>query len=291
MAKLTEEVSLEKELGFPFFFNPETLETRCGEGVSLGEPWFKTLAIWRSLKLAYNCTDEEGNITKQPNLEQYRNPHSIIYSGRRGVYWDNDQLWDLIKQNKIRPDITLLFSGTVADELIRTEGHEHLSNFPEIYETVYGRGGYLLFKSDGDEVKDVMFVVSEKGDHVVFPPGYKHISVNIGETPLVMTDWVSTEASPNFDYIRKHNGGPYWVVKKEKRGKKDGVYSDKNPRYKKNTKLRVIKPADEVELSHGIKIKKGEPMFNLVKNGHIEALDFLNDASDRDFYKKAFVPL
>ncbi|OGJ17643.1 hypothetical protein A3K73_03595 [Candidatus Pacearchaeota archaeon RBG_13_36_9] len=281
MAKLTrEKIDLTREIGFPFSFNLENLETVCGDGVRLGEPWFKTLAIWRSLKLACDCTDEKGNITKQPNLERYRDPHSILYTGRRGVYWDNNDLWDLINKKKIRSDVTLLHSGTIAGELIRTEGHEHLSNFPEIYETINGRGGYLLFKAHDDEVEDVMFVISEKGDHVVFPPGYKHISVNIGETPLVMTDWVSTEANTNFDYIRRHNGGPYWVVKKDK------LWFVRNLRYKKSPRIRVVKPAPEIS---ELEIKKGEPMFNLVKDGKIEKLDFLNDTSKRDFYKKAFI--
>lgn len=273
-------IDLTKEIGFPISFNPENLETVCGEGVRLGDLWAKTLVIWRSLRLAYNCTDDKGSIIKQPNLGQYRNPHSIIYSGRRGVYWDND-LWDLIKEKKIRPDVTVLSSGTIGDELIRTEGHEHLSNFPEIYETICGKGGYLFFKAEEEEVSDAVFVISEKGDHIVFPPGYKHISVNLGEAPFVMTDWVSTEANTDFDYIRKHNGGPYWAVKK------DRLYFIKNPRYRKNASLRVVKPAPEIP---EIGIKKGEPMFNLVKAGKIEKLDFLNDASEREFYKKSFVP-
>ena len=272
-------IDLTNELGIPISFNPENLETVCGNEVKLGEPWIKTLSIWRSLKVAYDCTDGIGNIVKQPNLQKYRNPHAVLYAGRRGVYWDNE-LGDLIKEKKIRPDITALFSGSIGEELIRTEGHEHLSGFPEIYETVLGKGGYLLFKAEDDEVRDVFFVFSEKGDHVVFPPGYKHISVNLGETPFVMTDWVSTEANPDFEYIRKHNGGPYWVVKRDK------LWFVRNQRYKRIPRIRVVRPAPEIpELG----VRKGEPMFNLVKDGKIEMLDFLNDAFDRDFYERAFI--
>ena len=199
-------------------------------------------------------------------------------------------LFDLIKNHKLRPDVTILPSGTVGREYLRTEGHHHLSGLPEIYETVYGRNGYLLFKTvqkDSEDIEDIFFVLAEAGDHVLFPPGYQHISINIGEGPFLMTDWVSTNANSNFEYIKRHNGAPYWVVKS-----RGNLGIERNPRYEgKVPPISLVRPAEEVELSHGHKIKKGESMFNLVRYANINALDFLNETTVHDFYSKAFVSL
>ena len=106
------------------------------------------------------------------------------------------------------------------EEYIRTEGHHHKTNLPEVYENNYGRNIFLLFKvrhnypeEDSsidkpgyEEIEDVMAVFAEPGDHVLFPPGYQHITINIGNTPFVMTDWVSTNAQSSFKYIKRHNG-------------------------------------------------------------------------------------
>lgn len=62
------------------------------------------------------------------------------------------------------------------------------------------------------------------------------------------------------------------------------------PRGRNVPDIKPVKPAEVVKLFHGIKIKKGEPMFNLVKDGKIKALDFLNDTFDNVIYRKAFVP-
>lgn len=291
-------VDLKTEIGIPLLFNTETLETILRTGVRGGECWEKTLnsnELWKSLKIGAGYTNEQGTTIKEPDLSKYRNPpNSILYCGRRGVYWDNKNLWKLINDKKIRPDVTALHAGTIGNEntgneYIRTEGHGHLSGLPEIYETVYGKNGYLLFKPTmpgSEDIEDVFFVFAEAGDHVLFPPRYQHISVNIGKEGFLMTDWVSTNTNSDFDYIKRHNGAPYWVAKGE-----DGKPKfERNPKYRgKVPEIRLVKPAEVVELSHGVNIRKGELMFNLVKDDKAYVLDFLNDNSDKDFYKQAFI--
>lgn len=282
-------INLINRIGIPLSFDPESLEVNF-KGVGFFKRWEKTLRkndLWKSLKFASDYTDKEGNTKKEVNLWDYRNPDSILYSGYQGIYWNDKRLLKLIKQHEIRPDVTVLSAGTIDGEYIRTEGHEHLSGFPEIYETVYGKNGYLLFKTmekDSEDIEDVCFVFAEKGDHVLFPPGYQHISVNIGEEAFLMTDWVSPKANTDFKYIKRHNGAPYWVVKGNQ-----GLEFVKNPKYTgKVPEIRLLKPAPSIP---ELDLKKGEPMFNLVKDGKIEVLDFLNSSSDREFYEKAFVLL
>ena len=277
-------INLEKKIALPLLFDKENLGASFDSNlVTYLKYWEKTLltnGLWKSLKIGSG---------ENVDLWTYRNPNSVLYNGYQGIYWNDKKLLELISEHNIRPDVTMLHAGTIENEYIRTEGHEHLSGLPEIYETVYGENGYLLFKPSKENIEDiadVFFVFAGAGDHVLFPPGYQHISVNTGKEAFLMTDWVSTKANPDFKYIKGHNGAPYWVLR-EKNGEPK---FERNPRYRgKVPEIRPVKPAEVVELSNGIKIKRGEPMFNLVREGKIEALDFLNVSSDSEIYEKAFV--
>jgi oxalate decarboxylase/phosphoglucose isomerase-like protein (cupin superfamily) len=221
-------------------------------------------ALWKSLKFAVDFTDETGKESGQPILSQYYDPDKVLYGGHQGPYWNDQELIAKVKQSNLRPDVTFLPAGTIGDEFIRTEGHHHISNFPEVYETIYGQNIYLLFKPkvnnpesdeaplnpDYHEIEDVMAVFAEPGDHVIFLPGYPHISINIGNTPFVMTDWVSTNANSSFKYIKRHNGAPYWVVK----GRDGRPEFIPNPRYKGAVPtIRLVRPAPEIP-EFGLKI-------------------------------------
>jgi len=285
-------IDISQKIGLPVGFDIETSKIEFGNNVIFKKYWKKTISgttvssepFWKSLKLAVDCTDEAGNIIKEPEFSNYEKKE--LYFGYNGAFLNEEEPLKLIEQNNLRPDITIIPPGMVGEEFIRTEGHEHLSSLPEVYETVLGKNIYFLFKrksTDSDDIEDVIAVFAEEGDHVIFPPGYQHVSINIGNTPFIMTDWVSTNANPDFRFIKKHNGLPYWVVK----GKK-GVEFVKNPRYKGEVpEIRRVKPAEEItEFS----LKKGVPMFNLVKEGKINMLDFLNDKTGKydEVYKKVF---
>ena len=258
--------------------------------------WEKTLEkneLWKSLRFAHHHTNERGRVITEPELWTYRNPGSVLYHGFQGIWDGKIPISDLISQYSIRPDVTALHGGIIGSEYIRTEGHEHLNGFPEIYETVYGHNGYLLFKTvdesrDREDIEDIMFVFAEPGDHVVFPPRYQHITVNLGRQGegFLMTDWVSPNADANFQYIKRRNGAPYWVTPGN-----HGLDFIKNPRYKGRVPgVRIMKPAEEIpELG----LKKGKSMFQLIKDGKGEAISkFLNinTEPDRTFYNRAFEP-
>ncbi|OGX10954.1 MAG: hypothetical protein A2351_04235 [Omnitrophica bacterium RIFOXYB12_FULL_50_7] len=345
------EIELTERLGLPAVLNPETLEIKYGTGVGFLNAWKKTLLsetpkgnglpLWKSLKFAADYVDAQGVLIRQPDLARFYDPEKTLYLGHQGAYWTDAGLWAQLKKHKLRPDVTALPAGFVGDEYLRTEGHDHLSGFPEVYETVYGENSFLLFKAvpkfflknaavkavkkalkalnsllvflcklfswkkltpihfawldnyseDTEDIEDAMFVFSEAGDHVLFPPGYQHISVNTGTTPFVMTDWVSTKADSDFKYIKRHNGAPYWIVK----GPDGKPLPVRNPGYKgKVPEIRLVRPAAEIKLDGQVIFKKGVPMFNLVEEGKIDLLRFLNNTNFfgryNTLYQQAFVP-
>lgn len=284
-------IDISEKIGLSIGFGIENSKMEFGNDVIFKKYWKKTITgstipgepLWKSLKLAIDFTDEKGNIIKQPDLADYEKKE--LYWGYNEVFFNKEKQLRLIEQNNLRPDITIIPQGIIGEEYIRTEGHEHLSELPEVYETVLGKNIYLLFKKklNSEDIEDVIAVFAEEGDHVLFPPGYQHVSINIGNAPLVIADWVSTKANPDFMFIKKHNGPPYWTVKSKK-----GVEFIKNSRYAgKVPEIRIVKPTKEIA---EFGLKKGAPMFNLIKDGKINMLDFLNDSTKKydSVYKKAF---
>jgi oxalate decarboxylase/phosphoglucose isomerase-like protein (cupin superfamily) len=286
-------IDLTKKIGFKVLFDEKTNKFEFGSDVTFKRAWEKSLTtttaenqpLWKSLMLAKDFTDLNGNIIKQPNLEKF-NQNEKYYFGFNSLYLENYQ--EEIKNKNLMPDLTIILPGTMNNEYNRTEGHEHLSQLPEVYENIYGKSIYLIFKLKENkiDVEDIIAIFADVGDHVIFPPGYHHISINISETPFIMTDWNSTNANSNFMFIKNHNGAPYWVIK----GKK-GQQFIKNPKYAGIVpKIRKVKPAEEI-LEFGL--KKGEPMFNLVKDNKIKLLDFMNDNTGRyeSVFKRVFVEI
>ncbi len=295
-------LSLTPLIGLPAELDLETLAVRYGPGVSFLKAWEKTmlsetpagngLPLWKSMAFAAEYMNAAGEVIQQPDLEKYYDPSKVLYHGHQGAYWSDPELQKLLAAQHLRPDVTVLPAGVIGREFLRTEGHHHLSGLPEVYETAYGTNGYLLFKTvseDSEDIADVMYVMAEAGDHVLFPPGYQHISINTGSRPFVMTDWVSMKANSDFKYIKRHHGAPYLVV----RGPDGQAQFERNAQYPgKVPPIRLVRPADEIKLGDQVIFKKGVPMFDLVKNGQIDLLAFLNDTNESgrydELYKNAF---
>lgn len=80
---------LTSEIGIPLQFDSKTLEVRFGPGITILKEWSKTLEanamsgdyLWKSLRFAKDCTDEEGNIIKNPNLPKFWKNDSPLYFG------------------------------------------------------------------------------------------------------------------------------------------------------------------------------------------------------------------
>ncbi len=286
-------IDISKKIGLPASFDPDNLKVEFGNNVIYKKYWEKNLSstvvsnepLWKSLKFASNFTNEDGDIIKEPVLENFWSKNKL-YFGYRGIYLNNKGFLDEISKNNITPDITILPAGRIDNEYIRTEGHEHLSLTPEVYEVIFGNAIFILFKPElnyKENINDAFAIFAEEGDHILFPPSYHHITVNMGDKPLFVTDFNSSNANSDFKFIKKHNGAPYWVIKGN-----NGPEFLKNPRYKGEIpQIRIVKPAEEIE---EFGLRKGVPMFSLVKEGKINMLDFLNDSTNKydPIYQKAF---
>lgn len=136
-----------------------------------------------------------------------------LYYMYRDLYLDEHK--DVIRENNIRFDITMIPPKTLGKEYVKTKGHYHNNayknlSYPELYGVIQGEAHYLLQKVENGRVKDVVVVKAESGDKVLIPPNYGHITINPGQGALKMANWISTENQSSYGDITEKEGGAYY---------------------------------------------------------------------------------
>ena len=95
----------------------------------------------------------------------------------------------MIRGGKDKRNVTVLESGTVGGEYIKTYGHYHVGNLDETYWVEEGEGIVVLQKrkidSNGkpidNEADSFQAITVKKGDSVFIPSGTGHLLVNTGK--------------------------------------------------------------------------------------------------------------
>ena len=181
----------------------------------------------------------------------------------------NDTDLEIIKAHHLRYDITVIPPGMLGSEYTKTVGHYHPDvpgmdiSYPEIYQVLEGSATYLLQKverGEEDIALDVVIIEAEKGDLVIIPPEYGHVTINASEKTLEMANWVCRDFSSIYEPIKRLSGASYFLLK-------DGFA--KNPLYKDVPPIRYIKPLNSDDFG----LSSEENMYNLVNK--IEKLRFL----------------
>lgn len=160
----------------------------------------------------------------------------------------------MIRGGSSRGNITVWESGTVGPEgrgeYIKTYGHYHVDDLPEIYWTLAGEGLALLQKRVeehgapvNDRILEFKVVPVSAGNELHIPAGWGHLVVNIGSTHLVTKDdspvagfGDSASMPMHADYkpVEEMKGFAYFVV--EHNGTPALV---RNPRYKEVLKEKL----------------------------------------------------
>ncbi|KKG09494.1 glucose-6-phosphate isomerase family protein [Methanosarcina sp. 2.H.A.1B.4] len=186
----------------------------------------------------------------------------------------NDADLENIKIHHLRYDITRIPPGMLGSEYIKTVGHYHPQvpgtnvSYPEIYQVLEGSATYLLQKvepGEEDIVLDVAVIKAEKGDMVLVPPGYGHVTINASEKTLEMANWVCRDFSSVYEPVKRLSGAAYFLLK-------DGFA--KNPLYRDIPSIRYLKPLSFDEL----RLDSGENMYDLLHRA--DKLRFLTAPQD-----------
>jgi len=138
-----------------------------------------------------------------------------------------------MQSHSIRYDVTIIPPANLDGEYVKTKGHYHPENpagvgYPELYEVMEGFAHFLLQTKALD---DIILIEAQKGDIVVIPPGYGHVTINptLDET-LTMANLVSTEFSSEYAYYDKMHGAAYYELV--------GGIIQKNPAYPEVPEVR-----------------------------------------------------
>lgn len=145
----------------------------------------------------------------------------------------SDRQW--LRSYHLRYDITAIISRDICGERVKTKGHYHPASpsgwgFPEIYEVLTGHAHYLL---QDRSLSDVVLMDAHETDIVIIPPGYGHVSINAGDSDLIMANIVSTAFESEYDEYEKRRGAAYYELA-------DGTFI-KNPAYSDVPDLRIKK--------------------------------------------------
>ena len=149
------------------------------------------------------------------------------------------------KKDGLRYDITIIPHKMLGAEFSKTKGHYHVGHFQETYTVLEGSAIYLMQKLDeSGNIADVYAVKTQKGQSVIIPSGYGHVTINPLETEdLKMANWISPECKSDYSLFEKNQGACYYYVKgpASAKGYGEGTWV-KNENYKNVPELRFEEP-------------------------------------------------
>lgn len=185
---------------------------------------FATLSIDSSLRIsAEGFEAEEGTRTLADMTAVLRGKPkptlkggTLLYRMYRSFARPSDS--KLFRSRNVRHDITIIASLDIGSEPNKTLGHYHPMasgdvSYPEIYHVLNGCAAYLLQKEENGRVSDFAMVEARQGEAILIPPNYGHVTVNIGEGPLVMANLVSDRFSSVYEGYEKLGGAAYYLLK------------------------------------------------------------------------------
>jgi glucose-6-phosphate isomerase len=159
----------------------------------------------------------------------------------------------------LRYDITVLVPAKLGQEWNKTFGHYHPkapggAYYPEVYEVIAGKAVYALqHKGEDGRIDDVLGIPASPGDKVFMLPGYGHATINIGDTPLVMANWVAGEFESEYGDYKERHGAAYYALEGT-----EAVRWQPNPRYDNPPEVRVVAPLCPQATTA---LRAGRPMY------------------------------
>jgi len=174
----------------------------------------------------------------KPGIRYLNDIKDVLYDKKWAKGAKNFELYYMYRgiksENGLRYDITVIPPAFLGKEFVKTKGHEHLANYGELYTVLEGQGIYLMQKMKGNKIKDVYAVKAKKGETVIIPSGYGHVTINSScEKNLLTANWVSEDCQGFYDLFIRKQGACYYFTEK-------GWIKNKN--YQKVPRLRFETP-------------------------------------------------
>lgn len=187
--------------------------------------------------MEYNLT----NIT--PDIRKLNDMKAVVCDQKWLKTAQDSELYymyrGLEKKDELRYDVTIIPAKMLGNEFNKTKGHYHVGAYQEIYTVLEGSAIYLMQKlvepEDPENISDVYAIKAEKGDSIIIPSYYGHVTINpSGTQDLKMANWVSNDCKSDYSPFEKMHGACYYYTK-------NGWIKNKN--YKAIPELRFEPPA------------------------------------------------
>jgi len=144
----------------------------------------------------------------------------------------------LEEENDLRYDITTIPPKMLGQEFVKTKGHYHIGGYQELYIVLEGEGIFLMQKKKGEgKIQDVCYVKATKGDCVLVPSFYGHVTINPAAEILKMGNWISKECKSDYASIEAKGGFSYYYTQA-------GWIKNKN--YEEVPELRLEMPLESM---------------------------------------------
>lgn len=171
----------------------------------------------KNLTLNYNGTIYNAAVRTAEDMKPFLryadcfgNNNPILYYMYRNLDKKEYKKSGTDKVEIIRFDETLIPPKDMNGEPVKTAGHFHPKEFSELYEVIQGQAVYIL-QTEGKSPSDVVAVHASKGDVVLVPPGYGHVTVNPSKTEnLLMANLVSCSFESDYSLYKKLRGAAYY---------------------------------------------------------------------------------
>jgi glucose-6-phosphate isomerase len=176
---------------------------------------------------------------------------------------------EAIARHQLRYDITIIPPFNMGLEFVKTYGHYHPRvnaklryTYPEIYELLEGDAHYMLQRAQNEQnVDEVILVKATRGDKVIVPPNYGHVTINPSQRTLKMANWVCRSFDSVYEPYAKLHGAAYYELI-------NGRLLH-NRAYHNVPELRVLYPREVPDQG----LVKRKPMYELIEEPHL--LEFL----------------
>jgi len=200
-------IDLEERVGFGLVFDTDLNRLRF-KGSNVG--------IQPDIRTKYQMWPVVSGDGRVPNE---------FYQMYRGVCLVEDM--EELKKLNLRFDITVIPNCKIGrrsvgelmvggppspQEFNKTLGHSH--HLPEVYEVLHGQAIYL----QENLVNGISISVHAKeGDKVLIPSYKGHVTINPGDKPLIMANWISTNTVSEYGGYKSCGGAMHFCVEEDDR--------------------------------------------------------------------------
>ena len=165
-------------------------------------------------QLIVNGKQHQRDSRKLSKLREALMREPDLDKGDKDIYY---MFREVFRKGDIRFDITLIKALEIDGEYAKTYGHshpkaEHGMSYPEVYQVLSGRGVFLLQKENRNGSVDVFLIKGEKGNVLVIPPGFSHVTINTGKEDLILSNLVYGGFESEYSEFKANRGAAVYLT-------------------------------------------------------------------------------